>query len=94
MTLNCPVINGLYDSQVSRTYITNAKCECSTAIYIPNSLGQSYCFFFFVFSFQIATLLEQDRANARAVVNLIVTKEILKLDFDDLCEYIGEIEDL
>lgn len=50
--------------------------------------------FFFVFSFQIATLLEQDRANARAVVNLIVTKEILKLDFDDLCEYIGEIEDL
>ena len=87
MTLNCPVINGLYDSQVSRTYITNAKRECSTAIY-------NHTAFFFVFSFQIATLLEQDRANARAVVNLIVTKEILKLDFDDLCEYIGEIEDL
>ena len=44
--------------------------------------------------FQIATLLEQDRANARAVVNLVVTKEILKLDFEDLCEYVGDIEDL
>lgn len=60
-------------------------------LYIPNS---PIILLFFVFSFQIATLLEQDRANARAVVNLIVTKEILKLDFEDLCEYIGEIEDL
>ena len=51
MTLNWPVINGLlYDSQVSRTYITNAKCECSTAIHTQQPRAIILLFFLFFLS--------------------------------------------
>lgn len=37
--------------------------------------------------------MEQDRRKARAIVELSMSKEVLQLDFDDICEYTGIIDD-
>ena len=43
---------------------------------------------------QLARILEQDRPRAKAVVELLQTKEVLSVHFDDICEYVGDIEDI
>ena len=47
---------------------------------------------FFAFP-QIAKLLERDSKKYRATVELLQTREILTMDYDDLCEYTGDVED-
>ena len=34
-------------------------------------------------------VVEQDRERATAVVQLHESKEVLNLDFDDICQYVG-----
>lgn len=34
-------------------------------------------------------VVDQDREKATAVVQLNLSKDVLNLDFDDICEYIG-----
>ena len=43
---------------------------------------------------QLARILEQDRPKAKAVVEMILTKEVIGVHFDDICEYVGDVEDM
>ena len=48
----------------------------------------------FQFSLQIATIIEQDRPNAKAVVEISLSKKVFEVDFDDICEYTGLMDDV
>ncbi len=37
--------------------------------------------------------MDQDRHKAKAVVELSLSKEVLQVDFDNICEYTGTIDD-
>ena len=39
-------------------------------------------------SIQLATIIDQDRARAEAVVQLNLSKEVMNVGFDDICEYL------
>ena len=43
---------------------------------------------------QLARVIEQERQKAKAVVELLSSKEILSVHFDNICEYIGDTEDM
>lgn len=43
---------------------------------------------------QLARIIEQDRPKAKAVVELLLSKEVLNVHFDDICEYVGDIDDM
>lgn len=43
---------------------------------------------------QLARIIEQDRPKAKAVVQLLSSKEILSVHFDNICEYVGDVEDM
>lgn len=46
-----------------------------------------------LFSFwQLARVVDQDRAKAQAVIQLNLSKEVMDVDFDDICEYLGETD--
>ena len=50
--------------------------------------------FQFPFNFlQLATIVEQDRTKGKAVIQLNLSKEVMNVDFDDICAYVGDIED-
>lgn len=36
--------------------------------------------------------MNQDRAKAEAVVQLNLSKEVMNVNFDDICEYLGETD--
>ena len=42
---------------------------------------------------QLATLLEQDRGKAIAIVEMVMSKERSSLHFDCICEYVGEADE-
>ena len=46
------------------------------------------------FLLQIAAVLDRDRSKYKVVVELIQTGEIVTLDYDDVCEYTGDTEDM
>ena len=48
----------------------------------------------FCLHLQLARIVEQDRPKAKAVVELILTKEVLAVHFDDICEYVGDVEEM
>ena len=41
---------------------------------------------------QLGEILLRNKHKARADVQLLLENEVVKLDFDDLCEFTGEIE--
>lgn len=41
---------------------------------------------------QLASVVDQDRVNADAVIQLNLSKEVMNVNFDDICEYLGEID--
>ena len=43
---------------------------------------------------QLARIVEQERSKAKAVVELVMSKEVLNVHFDDICEYVGDVEDV
>ena len=43
---------------------------------------------------QLAKIIEQDRPKAKAVVQLLSSKEVLSVHFDNICEYVGDVEDM
>ena len=44
---------------------------------------------------QLAEILGRDKRSSRATVQLLPDKEeVLKLDYDDICEYVGDVSDL
>ncbi len=43
---------------------------------------------------QIGTILKRDKANCKVAVELVQTREVVTLDYDDVCEYVGNIEEL
>ena len=47
-----------------------------------------------VFHMQLARVIEQERSKAKAVVELVLSKEVLSVHFDDICEYVGDVEDM
>ncbi len=47
----------------------------------------------FVISLQLATIVDQDRRKATAVIQLNLSKDVMDVDFDDICEYIGDLEE-
>ena len=49
---------------------------------------------FFSLYLQIATVLERDRSKEKVVLELLQSKEIISLHYDNVCEYIGEVEDI
>ena len=46
------------------------------------------------FHMQLARIIEQDRPKAKAVVQLLSSKEVLSVHFDNICEYVGDVEDM
>lgn len=38
----------------------------------------------------MATIIEQNRERATAIVQVNLTKEVMQVDFDDICEYSGD----
>ena len=72
-----------------REYRSSFKCPTSfTLAKYPTEV------FHCVLYLQIATVLKRDSSACRVVVELNQSREILTLDYDDVCEYTGEIEDL
>ncbi len=53
----------------------------SSAVYVSNIM-------------QLARVIEQERSRAKAVVELVLSKEVLSVHFDDICEYVGDVEDM
>ena len=47
----------------------------------------------FSLNLQLATIIEQDRSKAKATVETGLTKEVTNVHFDDICEYVGDVED-
>ncbi len=47
----------------------------------------------FVTSLQLATIVDQDRRKATAVIQLNLSKDVMDVDFDYICEYIGDLEE-
>ena len=45
-------------------------------------------------SLQIARMLERDTRKYKATVEVVTTSEVVTVDYDDLCEYTGDVEDL
>lgn len=43
---------------------------------------------------QLARIIEQDRPKAKAVVELVLTNEVLSVHFDNICEFVGDVEDM
>ena len=43
---------------------------------------------------QLARIIKQERSRAEAVVELVLSKEVLSVHFDDICEYVGDVEDM
>lgn len=43
---------------------------------------------------QLARIIKQERSRAEAVVELILSKEVLSVHFDDICEYVGDVEEM
>ena len=44
---------------------------------------------------QLAEILGRDKRSSRATVQVLPDKEeVLKLDYDDICEYVGDVSDL
>lgn len=43
---------------------------------------------------QIARLLERDSKNCKATVEMVYSSKILTVDYDNICEYTGDIDDL
>ena len=39
-------------------------------------------------------MLERDTKNYKATVEMVYTSQVLTVDYDDVCEYTGDIEDL
>ena len=48
----------------------------------------------YIFSpLQIGRILERDSKNYKATVELIHDSKTLTVDYDDICEYTGDVED-
>lgn len=45
------------------------------------------------FLMQLGTVIDQERSQAKAVIELNLSKEVMNVDFDDICEYVGDAED-
>lgn len=43
---------------------------------------------------QLARIIKQERSRAEAVVELVLSKEVLSVHFDDICEYVGDVEEM
>lgn len=43
---------------------------------------------------QIATILERRTDKYEAIIELLETGEVLTVPYDDICEYVGEIENI
>lgn len=39
-------------------------------------------------------MLERDTRKYKATVEVVTTSEVVTVDYDDLCEYTGDVEDL
>ena len=43
---------------------------------------------------QVGEVINRDKAKYRATVQLIMSEEVLVLDYDSVCDYAGEVPDL
>ena len=46
-----------------------------------------------LFPVQIGRILERDSKNYKATIELVHSSKILTVDYDDICEYTGDVED-
>ena len=44
-------------------------------------------------SIQVGRLLERDSKNYKATVELVYSSAVLTVDYDDICEFTGDVED-
>ena len=49
----------------------------------------SLIYFVCLFILQLATVVDQDRTTAEAVIQLNLSKEVMNVHFDDICEYLA-----
>ena len=42
---------------------------------------------------QVGRLLERDLRNYKATVELVYTSQVLTVDYDDICEFTGDVDD-
>lgn len=45
------------------------------------------------FSVQLAVLLKRDTSKYSAVIQLLLDKDIATVDYDDICEHVGDAND-
>lgn len=84
--------------------MTEQSCYLLKARYgdlrFPSLLPYTGCYTFAIYilhpslsALQLATVIDQDRVKAEAVIQLNLSKEVMNADFDDICEYLVEDED-
>lgn len=42
---------------------------------------------------QVGRLLERDSKNYKATVELVYSSKVLTVDYDDICEFTGDVDD-
>lgn len=42
------------------------------------------------FPIQMAVIVERNKTKCRATVQLQLTKEVVTVDYDNICEYVGD----
>jgi hypothetical protein len=45
-------------------------------------------------SLQIGTLLDRDSKNCKATIEVVHSGKIVTVDYDNICEYTGDMDDL
>lgn len=79
--------------------------DCSSHIIESWALAQSYCsisrgrgtrltYNTVNFPLQVGRLLDRDSKSCKATVEVVYNSKVLTVDYDNLCEYTGDIEDL
>lgn len=42
---------------------------------------------------KLAVLLKRDTSNCSAVIQLLLDKNVITADYDDICEHVGDVND-
>lgn len=43
---------------------------------------------------QVGRILDRDSKKCKATVEVVYNRQVLTVDYDNICEYIGDIDDL
>lgn len=43
---------------------------------------------------QVGRVLDRDSKKCKATVEVVYNRQVLNVDYDNICEYIGDIDDL